>query len=487
MIHGEWWVDKRKRYPRPYIPPRHTAAGKLFDEGFTGWWLETLGPLLLGPIDPIVANGDTDGSSEPLTIWGTDHDGHFYSLFSAHHAQTLRQLPSVYGGAQVWSLGVIVKSRDTWVGPDDLVDQVDVYFNNLDSWASDPSELHDEQNWQSDKLSISVERHSATALVADAEVEVRWGRDVSSSIERMSASPAALVRIIDTLPVHVVGDKWCKPLSQLMSLLMMSAGSVTRVRARLAGTSAADRPAYLDVRFPQPFDGSQQFDTESGIVGRQHEMLATRKALSNEGAAWDQLLPSYIAAIEDDGFKTTLSLLTASQEKTEGFRFDDSLLYAFNGIESLHSTRFDGHVTEKVEVAKALRDLKRQVPRQFKAAINPRLATSRRKWMREKIEDVLGICGGTASTLRSACPDLASVLSDARLAVAHAQTERMSTQEQIDALVSIQWLLRHGLLQVLGLDDDACDRLIRSNLQFQGHIRTLVERHRSDAPSQANL
>ncbi|WP_419854763.1 hypothetical protein [Candidatus Poriferisodalis sp.] len=481
MIHGEWWVDKRKRYPRPYVPPRHTAAGELLDEGFTGWRLETLGPLLPRPTDAVASNGRADGPTEPLTIWGTDFDGHLYSLLSAHHPQTLRQMPSVYGGVQIWHVGAIVKSRDAWVEPDELVDQVDVYFGDLDAWASDPSELHDEHDWESDVLSISVGRHSATASVADAEIEVRWGRDVSSSIERVSASPGALIRIIDTLPIFAVADKWSRPLSQLMSLLMMGTSGVTHMRARLAGTSATSRPAYLDVRFPQPFDANRQFDSESSIVGRQHEMLATRKALKSEGIAWSQLLPAYFAAIDDDGFMTTLSLLTASQEKTEGFRFDDSLLYAFNGIESLHSTRFVGHVTEEAQVAKALRELKRQVPPEFKAAINPRLATSRRKWMREKLAEVLGICGGTASALQSACPDLVSVLNDARLAVAHARTEQLSVQEQVDALVSTQWLLRHGLLQALGLDADACDNLILRHLQFKRHVRELTELHSPEA------
>lgn len=477
MINGEWWVDNRKRYPRPYVPPRHTAAGELFDEGFTGWRLETLGPLLPGPIEPIASSGEARGPSEPLTIWGSDRDGYFYSLLGVRHSRTLHRSPSLYGGVQVWPVGAIVKSRDASVNPDDLVDQIDVYFSDLDAWASDPSELNAEHDWGSDRLSISTQTHLATASVAKAEVELRWGRDVSSSIERVSASPGALIRFCDTLPIRAVADKWCRPLSELMSLLTMRTSVVSRIEARLAGFSATDRRSYVDLRFPQPLDANHQFDSESSIVARQREMLATRKVLSSEGMAWDRLLPSYFVAIDDDEFKTTLSLLTASQEKTEGFRFDDSLLYGFNGVESLHRTRFDGRVTEESQIAEVLRDLKRQVPTKFKATINPRLAISRRKWMREKLEDVLGICGRTASALQSACPDLVSVLSDARLAVAHARTEQLSVQAQVDALDSTQWMLRHGLLQALGLDTEACDNIIQPHLQFQHHLRELTKHH----------
>ncbi|WP_420444594.1 hypothetical protein [Candidatus Poriferisodalis sp.] len=483
MIHGEWWVDNRKRYPRPYIPPRHTAAGALFDEGFTGWRLETLGPLLPGSIHAIASNGDADGPSEPLTVWGADRDGYFYSLLGVRHSRTLHQSPSVHGGVQVWPVGAIVKSRDASVKPDDLVDQIDVYFSDLDAWASDPSKLHAEHDWESEKVSISLETHSEAALVGDSEVEIRWGRDISSSIEHVSASPGALIRIVDTLPIHAVADKWSRPLSHLMSLLMMRTSVVARIKARLAGKSATDRPAYLDIRFPQPLDANRQFNAEPSIVGRQHEMLVTLKALSNQGTTWDQLLPIYFAAVNDDGFETTLSLLIASQEKTEGFRFDDSLLYAFNGVESLHRTRFDGKVIEEPRIATVLRDLKRQVPQGFEAVINPRLATTRHKRMREKFDDVLGICDGTATTLQTACPDLVSVLNEARLAVAHARTEQMSVQGQVDALVSTQWLLRHGLLQALGLSTQACDQIIERHLEFKNHVRGLTQRHSPQSPN----
>lgn len=479
MIHGEWWVDRRKRYPRPYVPPRHTAAGELFEEGFTGWRLETLGPLLPGPIHPIASNSDDESASGPLTVWGTDRDGNFHSLLGAYHWQTQHQSQNVRGGVQIWPVMAIGKSRDDWVLPDDLVDQVDVYFRDLDAWASDPTEFRSAHDRESDTVSVSVKTSSATAAVGDAEIEVRWGRNVNSSIEHVSARPGALIRVLDTLPINEISERWSRPLTKLMSLLMMRTGVVDRIEARLVGQSAAGWSRYVELRFRQPLDDKQHDHAEAGIVKRQHEMLATRKTLVDLGTTWDQLLPVFFDALGDDRFATTMSLLIASQEKTEGFRFDDSLLYAFNGIESFHRTKFDGNVTEQPRIAEALQELKRGVPRGLKQAINPRLAPTRRKRMLEKIDDILGICGGTATDLNSACPDLASVLNDARTASAHARTEQMTAQEQVDALGSTQWLLRHGLLQELGLDAHGCDQIIQRHLQFKNHLRDLAERHRS--------
>ncbi|MDE0136470.1 MAG: hypothetical protein OXH86_17165 [Acidimicrobiaceae bacterium] len=482
MVYGEWWVDSRKRYPRPYVPPQHTAAGELFDDGFTGWRLETLGPLLSGPIGLSSSNAGVGDSSEPLTVWGTDRDGYFYSLLNTHHWRTQHQSPNVRGGVQTWPVSVIVKSRDDWVTPSDLVDQIDVYLQDLDAWASDPSELHTDHDRESKTVSISVETRSATATVGKAEVEARWGRNVSSSIEHVSASPGAVIRIVDTLPISEIANQWSSPLSQLMSLLMMRTSVVDRIDARLARKSAADHPEYVEVRIPQPVDDDHRGRSESSIVKRQHEMLATRRALASAETTWDRLLPGFFGALDDDEFKTTLSLLIASQEKTEGFRFDDSLLYAFNAIESFHRTRFDGTVTEEPRVAKVLKEMKQRVPRGLKAVINPRLAATRHKRMLEKIDDILGICGTVAADLSSACPDLASVLHDARTASAHATTERMSAQDQVDALVSTQWLLRHGLLQSLGIDSQACDQIIRQNFEFKGHTRALGRRHSHRTP-----
>ena len=212
-------------------------------------------------------------------------------------------------------------------------------------------------------------------------------------------------------------------------------------------------------------------------------MLATRKALASAGATWEALPPGFFDALGNDEFKTTLSLLIASQEKTEGFRFDDSLLYAFNAIESFHRTRFDETVTEEPRVAKELKEMKQRVPRGLKAMINPRLAATRHKRMLEKIDDILGICGDVAADLSSARPDLASALHDARTASAHATTERMSARDQVDALVSTQWLLRHGLLQSLGIDPQACDQIIRQNFEFKDHRRALARRHSPGTPA----
>ena len=482
VIHGEWWVDNRKRYPRPYVPPRHTAAGDLNDEGFTGWRLETLGPLLPGPLDP---GSSIDGTSGPLSVWGTDRDGIRYSLLGARHWRTRHQSLNVRGGVQIWPVDVIVKSSDDWVEPADLVDQIDVYFRDLDAWAADPSTLVTEHDREAETVSISVETRSETAEVDEAEVEIRWGRDVSSSIEHVSASPGALIRIAHTVPIGDIADRWTRPLSRLMSLLMMRTSVVERIEARLARSSGTGRPEFVEVRFPQPLDDNEARHTESSIVKRQRQMLAIRKMLGSKGTTWDRLLPAYLDAINDDKFKTTLSLLIASQDKTEGFRFDDSLLYAFNGIESLHGRRFDGKVTEDPSIAAALRELKRQVPSGLKDAINPRLAAGRRKWMSEKIDELLEICGGIATALKAACPDLTSKLNDARTAAAHARTDRMTTQEQVDALVSAQWLLRHGLLQALRLDPQACDQIIQPHPDFKLHLKQLDRRRGEQTPTRS--
>ena len=198
-MYGEWWVEQRVRLPRPYVPPKHTAAGDLIDEGFTGWRLETIGPLVAGPLHP--PDDDAGRPREPATLWGTDRDGFFYSLLDAGHARTTHQSPSARGGVQAWSVGAIVKSRDVWVKPEDVVDRIDVHFRDLDAWASDPSLRDTELDGEAKRVSFSSDVHTASATVRDRTVEVLWGRDWSMSAEMVSASPGALVRIVGTLPV----------------------------------------------------------------------------------------------------------------------------------------------------------------------------------------------------------------------------------------------------------------------------------------------
>ena len=443
---GEWWIDTRDPTPEPYTPPPHRVVGELHAGGFTDWRLETSGSLVEGvPVWP----GSLPAAKGPQSIWGVDLSGNLYSLLHAEHVGINHRSRHPHGGTQRWHAGVIAQSGNAWVSPEDEVDQLNIHLRDLATWIQDP-ESNVDYDHETGTVTAPPETRTAVAYVGGKKVELRWGTDrefpTDSAGTSVHITPSASIRIEGDQPISEINEHWVQPLRNLFALFSMLPCVVTRVHARLAGlsddsdeTEAWHHPR-VEMRFPQPFiEGPSASLTDADDNLSWHEMLATRATLANEGLDFDKLLPAFFSSFNGNWAETALDHLIDSQEKQRGFTFDDMFLYAFKGIESLH-THWTGNERDQLHAI---------------------------------VADCFARCGDTAAKLRSACGGIEQALRDERNDVVHPRKRRQGSARQIALLNAVQWLLRHSLLQAMGLSGQACDTIITNNMLFTRVLRRL--------------
>ena len=147
------------------------------------------------------------------------------------------------------------------------------------------------------------------------------------------------------------------------------------IRAHLLERFGRERPIEINIRIPQALDHVDEVDAEEGIGSRQLEMLATRVGLQEAGVTFEALLGGWFAVRDNKKLRVAFERLADSQAKTSGFSFDDSLLHACNGLESLHAACFDGSVSEDAVTKEILTRLQDAVPDSHKDLLLHRLAT----------------------------------------------------------------------------------------------------------------
>ncbi len=299
------------------------------------------------------------------------------------------------------------------------------------------------------------------------------------SDSRFVADASASITISDTLKLQQVAEKWIHPINDLMSLLAMRPSFPIGISAHLLERFGRGRPIEIDIRIPQPLDHVDKDDAEEGNVPRQWEMLATRDGLQEAGMTFEALLGGWFAVRDSARLRVAFERLADSQAKTSGFSFDDSLLHACNGLESLHAACFVGSVSEDAATKEVLTRLQDSVPDSHKDLLSNRLATTRNKRFMEKADEIAQSCGDTGRAILEAYPNLVTDINKFRTRAAHANTKPRDATGQIDVLIGSQWLLRHSLLQALGISTAECDAIILPNFAFKGHLARLEARHAS--------
>ena len=473
-MYGEWWVDTRKR---PVLkPPRRTVAGNLLDDGLSGWRLETIGPIGPGTIHDAFGNEVDEFYREAHTIHGCDSENKMYSLLDCVVTDGRMVFPSIRGGVHYWQVGMIVSGSGVMVTTEDEFDQIDVRISNLTAWAADPRQSDYVHDPDAQNLSLDLQTHERSARLADHSLSVRWGRAWSANSARVTASSDAVVRISGALKLLEINEAWVRPITRLISLLTAQPAYVTAIQARLAQRDAYGHGVYVDVRIPQAVEEEPQLDPDADKGAQQHEMLATRYTLEDNSVDLEQLIASYFAAHDDDDLRDALRHLIASQAKTSGFQFDDSLLYGFNSFESYHSACHEGGMAVDKDIANLYDDLMLHVPPRHETLVKDRLNKKPSKSFLQMFDDVMGDCGATATTIRTACPDVARSLRDLRNTIAHTNQGNLSLRERIELLSTLHWIMRRALLQAFGVADDACDQLLSRNHAFKGHLGRIRSR-----------
>ena len=478
-MYGEWWIETRERPPKDYRPPKHTVAGDLLADGMSDWTLETIGSLTAESIWKLVASRVVKTEDDLVTIRGTDNSGKSYTLLGCYDTQSIIQSSSIRDGVQRWGVSTIVEGNGIWVDPDSEVEEVTLLFRDLAAWATDVRNSPFATDEDAQVMSFHRTWNEEESLVQDCPVKLRHGFSWSHSDIRFVADAAASITISDTLKLQQVAERWIHPINDLMSLLSMRSSFPIGIRAHLLERSGQERPTEIDIRIPQALDHVDEDDSEKGIVSRQLRMLVTRVGLQEAGVTIEALLGGWFAVRDNDKLRVAFERLADSQVKTSGFSFDDSLLHACNGLESLHAACFDGSVSEDAETKEILARLQDAVPDGHKDLLSNRLAATRNKSFMTKADEIAQSCGDTGRAILEAYPNLVTDIKEFRTRAAHANTKPRDANGQIDVLIGSQWLLRHSLLQALGIPTAECDAIILPNFTFKNQLRRLEDRHAS--------
>ena len=481
LAYGEWWVETRKRPPKNYKPPQHTVAGELSADGLHGWTLETIGSLTDEPMWSHMTKSVVDSEDELVTIRGADSTGRSYSLLGCYDIQSITQTANIRDGVQRWAVSTIVDGHGIWVDPDSIVDEITVSFRDLAAWATDVQNTPFEFDMDAKVVKLHWDGSTGNSMVQGREIELSHGFGWSHSDARFVADAKAAIKISDVLEVRHMAERWIKPLNDLMSLLAMRPSFPISIRASLAERFEQKHPIEVEVRIPQPLEAIDADDSEEGFSKRQLEMLAARGTLEAAGITFDALLRGWFTARGNDKLRVAFDRLADSQAKTSGFWFDDSLLYACISFESLHAANFDGGVSVDASTAEILTRLQDAVPDSHKEVLAYRLQTTKDKSFPTRVEEIARSRGDTGRAILEAYPNLVADINKFRKRAAHTSTTPRDVTGQIDVLIGSQWLLRHSLLEALGIATADCDAIILPNFTFKQHLRRLRARHATDA------
>ena len=473
LVNGEWWIENRADPPEGYRePPDHTVAGTLEDSGNDQWTLETIGGVggqsLLERL-----GGKTEALSGPVTIWGVAADHRAFSLLNCYTTLTTVHFGSLREGTERWEVGTIVDGDGIWVDPDTVVDEITIDYQNLASWAWDRDERGAEPEFHEElsTLSISLINKVEEARARECPVHLLWGRSATISDGPINIWPSAHFKIVDSVRIADVADKWVFPIGQLLSLLALGQCSVASVQARISSELPDGRVKNINIRFPQSSVPSDEQDGKTSLLERQLEMPANRIALKEKGVDLAALLTAFFEFRENPRLSDALSHFLESQSRAKIGEVDEALRCLFNAFENFHAFRFEGGVEDGEALSAVLKELIETTPVEYRDEVALRLGRRRQKPPKQKLQDLVDICGETASRMLALRPELVADAKEARNEIAHANPKSASRWKRHTVLMDLQWLMRHALLQQLGVQPSDCDDLFLQEFRpFSRHV-----------------
>ncbi|WP_419927264.1 HEPN domain-containing protein [Candidatus Poriferisocius sp.] len=279
--------------------------------------------------------------------------------------------------------------------------------------------------------------------------------------------------IEDSLRIAEVAEKWVSPIGQLLSLLVLSHCGITSVKARIADKDEVGPEKYVMLRFPQATVRTVDEDPELSPLGCHLDMLATRTVLKEKGVDLNTLLSAFIDLRESSKLSDALSHFLDSQARAERGDVDEALRCLFNAFENLHSACFEGTVEDSEELKTVLQELISNAPLEHRGEVSQRLDRKRPKPIKHMLQDLVDICGETASRVLTPRPGLVERAGAARNEIAHSNPMSASRWQRHLVLMDLQWLMRHAFLQQLGILPSDCDDIFRQVgrpfSQYVGH------------------
>ncbi len=272
---------------------------------------------------------------------------------------------------------------------------------------------------------------------------------------------SAAFTIFDKIAISDIAQKWAFPLGELLSLLTLSQCNITSVQARVAVGREEGVEKTVNLRFPQAPVHIGEGEAEKGPRGRQLDMLVTRTALEEKGVDLTALLSAYLELKNNPKLSDALEHFLESQAITGTGDVDEALRRLFNAFENLHAALFSGTVEDSRELGTVLKELISQTPEEHRDEVSRRLGRKKQKPIKQKLQDLVDICGEPATRVLAIHPTLVSDAGDARNEIAHTNPRTASRWKRHNVLINLQWLMRHAFLQLLGVQPSDCDDIFR--------------------------
>ncbi|WP_419927227.1 HEPN domain-containing protein [Candidatus Poriferisocius sp.] len=190
-------------------------------------------------------------------------------------------------------------------------------------------------------------------------------------------------------------------------------------------------------------------------------MLVTRTALEEKGVDLTALLSAYLELKNNPKLSDALEHFLESQAITGTGDVDEALRRLFNAFENLHAALFSGTVEDSRELGTVLKELISQTPEEHRDEVSRRLGRKKQKPIKQKLQDLVDICGEPATRVLAIHPTLVSDAGDARNEIAHTNPRTASRWKRHNVLINLQWLMRHAFLQLLGVQPSDCDDIFR--------------------------
>ena len=471
IVLGEWWLANPNATDSYYQPPTERVAGELAEEGNNSWRLRTVGRL--APHFDRPSLGDRGIGPPRHTIWGTGLDGDAVSPLDCFLMRDPYVAFHVRGGRQDWVTNCFVTGC-AFVNAADLVDSVDIEFDDLSEWTVDSATQYIHYRDESSEATISLLKEAIHAEVLGCSVTLTWGIDLSSPDSAFNAPPSAIITITDRVAIGELATKWVYPLQQLFQLLCMRPTRITRVSARLADPNGSGcRVKIVIGQLPPAISLVEQHE---GRAAQHRNMLAARCDLARVGIDFATLIRNYWAAYKSDKYQRSLLCLLESQNQLRDTSTEISALNAAVSLEQLHLAGFDSKLLPSNEFKARVRAILDACPGEHKQWLKDVIRNKNSKSFVCRLNELINASQGVGADLRAAWPNLITVANNIRNNIAHgnAFASQSNSHRYSGTEIALRWISRHILLQRLGLTNQAATDIIRKKASFRNDIDNLA-------------
>lgn len=455
---GQWWLprneDQNEHGNLPHLPIRREAG--ILASSEAGHW-ELLVSSTRRPGDETIDEPWANQLIRREVIWGVTNEDNV-SLFDGMCLRPRSALTS--DSESTWTGNWSAESNRAWVRPEDRARHIEVELDAGAAWSGQGCGLEADidlrDHWDSETRTFGIpDALVRNADVASARIQLRLECEPLVTADSLSVRLRTYFAIEDDLSYREIGDKWVRPLYELLSFCCARNASVTGVRARDSHSGQ-----WVNLRYPQPLApvvNSTSADSASGRI-----QFASLRGLVAKGLDFETLLGAYVD-LQSRGFGAVLASLVDSQgallDQSVGARF----LSAIRSLETFEKTRqpSQSSVNLKTTVKRLLND-SGQIGVDIKRL--RRIDGSR----------------GFAKSIPKLRNEFAAHGQSGDYGRFPTESENLKLGRHLAAL---QWLLRWRYVQDFGISAEAAESLVTESAGYRSMLRLLDQHEASSAPT----